>query len=583
MPPGEAQPENHDLPGGWASRYLPPSGFERYAFLFLMALLLALKIKAICHYRTDPDETQHAHVVWGWTKGHLQYRDIFDNHMPLFQAACAPLMALFGERADIILLLRLAMLPLYLVCLWAVFKLTETLFSRRMAPWIAFAAGALPQFFYTSSEFRPDDLWAAFWLLSLLVAVSGKFTVKRAFCFGIMLGLTFAVSLKTVTLVAALLTATLLAMTLAWLRHEGPGILQITARIPVILLAAIIAPAATAYYFAWRGAFWIMYYCVIVHNVVPGLKRWGDFSTHAWIYPASLIPLGAFALLIFSQTRDTALAMKRTIILLTPWLFLSLLISYWPDVTREDDLPYTPLTPLLAVPLFLWFTPRFKFRRIEAKFFTWIVPAVCLAELLWTRNLVQLRRDKMRNTTAGIRDVLSLTGPNDYVMDRSGDYIFRMRPYYWAYETITKERIRHGLIHDTLPRSLIKTETKVCNLFAAHLLHDATLFIMSNYISIDPAVLSLGVAGKNIGAPSADGTYSFDVAIPTTYAIVSEFGSTRGTLDGTLYTGPARMEAGRHEFHRTSGTGRTAILLDRAAALDFIPSLTYRKDTLKRS
>ena len=108
-------------------RYLPARGFERKAFLALAALLFGMKTLAIYHFRVDSDETQHAHVVWAWVTGQLQYRDYFDNHMPLFQMACAPLMALFGERADIVVLLRWSMVPLYLLCLWAVYRLTDLL------------------------------------------------------------------------------------------------------------------------------------------------------------------------------------------------------------------------------------------------------------------------------------------------------------------------------------------------------------------------------------------------------------------------------------------------------------------------
>jgi hypothetical protein len=567
----EAQPEKQQAGEGWMGRFLPPRGFERKAFLVLTALVLVMKVLAIQHYRANEDEMQHAHVVWGWTKGHLQYRDIFDNHMPLFHMACAPLMALLGERADILVALRWAMLPLYLVCVWAVFKLTETLFSRRIAPWVALAAAALPKFFYSSTEFRPDDLWAAFWLLGLLVAVSGEFTIKRAFGFGLLLGLTAAVSIKTVVLAAGLFTAVGLALALAWLRREGPGVPEIAARLTVIVLAAVIPPAATVFYFAWQGAFWNMYYCVIAHNVVPDLKRWGDLSHHAWYFPLSLIPLGACAWLIFRQTPDTRLAMKRAIVVLTPWFYLFLLLSYMPDITREDDLPYAPLTPLLAVPLLLWLKTHFKFPRVEAKFFTWIVPAVCFAELVWTWNVDKLRRDHMKVTTQSIRDVLSLTDPNDDVMDRSGDYIFRMRCYYWAFETVTKERIRDHLIPDHLPEALEKTETKICSLSSAHMLKKTTLFMLSNYLPVDPAEPDLGVAGKNLGSSSPDGTYSFDVAIPETYAVVSESGTTAGTLDGADYAGPVRLEAGRHLFHRTSGTGLAAILLHRAVAEGFRP------------
>ncbi len=83
-------PAAPSTPEGWPDRHLPPPGFERTAFLILAAMVLALKVLAIYHFRSDSDETQHAHVVWSWVTGKLQYRDVFDNHMPLFQMACAP-------------------------------------------------------------------------------------------------------------------------------------------------------------------------------------------------------------------------------------------------------------------------------------------------------------------------------------------------------------------------------------------------------------------------------------------------------------------------------------------------------------
>jgi hypothetical protein len=554
---------------GWKDRYLPAPGFERNAFLGLVALVLALKAMTILHYRADSDETQHAHVVWGWSRGDLPYRDFFDNHMQLFQVACVPLFRLLGEHAWIIIGLRVAMLPLFALCLWSVFELAEVLYSRRIAPWAALSAAALPLFFYTSTEFRPDILWAAFWLLALLAAVSGRFTARRAFGFGLMLGLAFAVSLKTVVLTAALVTATVLAIALAWWHGERPPGARIAGRLAAILGGAVIAPAATLLYFMGQGALGIMYYCVVLHNIVPGLKRWGHFSLHFWYYPVSVVVLAAYGWLIFRQTRDTALAMKRTIVLLTPWFFICLLLSYWPDITREDDLPYTPLTPLSIVPLLTLAAVFVHNERWRRYFWTYGLPAICFAELLCVWNLDPLRTDRLKGTTQGIRDVLLLTRPNEYVMDAKGDYIFRPRPFYWVIETITRTRIHMGLIHDRLPDALERTGTRICYLNAAHLLPDASLFVVSNYMPFDPQALDVGVAGKELAGASGD--YSFDVAIPGTYAVVSEAGDTAGTLDGAPYRGPARLEAGHHVFHRTSGAGRAAIFLDRAAAAGFHP------------
>lgn len=555
-------------------RYLPPPGFERKAFLALAGLVLVLKVMAILHYRADSDETQHAHVVWAWTQGQLQYRDLFDNHMPLFQMICAPFFPLLGEHPYVLVELRVAMMPLFFVCLWCVFALAETLFSRAIAPWAALAAAALPLFFYTSTEFRPDVLWAAFWLLSLVVAARGEFTVKRAFCLGLMLGLVFAVSLKTVVLVIALATATVLAMTLAWAHGDRPAPGGTAARLGAILGGTVIAPGAVVFYFWRRGAFWIMYYCVISHNIVPGLKRWGHFSMHQWDFPLAVAALAFYGWLIFRQAPDTRLAMRRTIMLLTPWLFVAFLHSYWPDITREDDLPYAPLTPLSLVPLLALLklpravAPHEGWRRNAWRYG---LPAICFMELLWVWNANPLRTNRLKPTTRSIQDVLLLTRPHEYAMDTKGDFIFRPRPIYWVIETITRSRIRLGLIQDRLPEALEKTGTQVCYLYAAHILPASSLFIVCNYMPFDPGGIDLGVAGKELGKPSADGTFSFDVAIPATYALVSETGVTAGTLDGAPYLGPLRLEPGHHAFHRTSGTGREAIFLARALAAGFHP------------
>ena len=483
---------------GWMDRFLPARGFERIAFLVLLAFLMGLKTLAIYHLRVDSDETQHAHVVWGWVTGQLQYRDVFDNHMPLFQMACAPVMALIGERADIIPPLRWAMLPIFLVCVWAVYRLTDILYSRRAAPWSALCAAAYWKFFYTSTEFRTDDLWAAFWLLSLVVAVSGEFSIKRALVLGLTVGLAFAVSLKTVVLVAALGTATVVAIALAWRRGEQPSATGIAARLAAFLGGAVIPPAATVFYFVWRGAIWIMYYCVIFHNVVPGLKRWGHFSLHTWYFPASLAALGIYGRLIFQQTPGTKMAIRRTIIALTPWLFLFLLWSYWPDITREDDLPYVPLLPLSLIPLLTLTATLLRNERLRRCSWTYAMPFLVLCELVLVFKLQRLREDRLHGTTERIANVLTLTKPGDYVMDKKGDYVFRTRPYYWALETITKARIRMGLIRDNLPDRLMKTGTKLCYFYCGHSGSVASRFIVANYIPFNANTTDMGVLGKEI-------------------------------------------------------------------------------------
>ena len=557
---------------GWFGRFLPERGQGRIAWIALSAAVVILKSIAIFHLRADSDETQHAHVVWAWTQGQLPYRDIFDNHMPLFHLACVPLMNLLGEHARILIELRLAMLPLFFVCLWCVFNLTESLFSRSLAPWACLAAAAWPGFFYTSTEFRPDILWASLWLGSLVTALCGRFSLRRAFAFGILLGLDLAVSIKTPVLWSALAISAAIALGLnEWLGNEKTAWRRIPLFLGVIACGAALVPGAIVLFFAAKGAFWIMYYCLIQHNFLPGLKRWGHPSFDRWIFPASIPVLIGLGVLAFRQAPDGPTAIRRVIVLLTPCFVAILLWSYAPDITRQDGLPYLPLLPLAAIPFLIWLQTRVKLPGLEAGLFTWVLPVICFVELLCIWNFNPLRTNRLKVTTHSIQDVLLLTQPNDYVMDAEGDYIFRPRPYYWVIETVTRARMRLGLIRDSLPECLEKTGTGMCYLYSEGFIPATTLFIVSNYISFDKDALDLGVAGKELKAPSGNGTFYFDVAIPVTYAIVSESGITAGELDGAPYRGPVRLDAGHHMFHRTSGAGRAAIFLDRALAGGFQP------------
>jgi hypothetical protein len=556
---------------GWMDRHLPPRGFERTAFLVIAGLALGLKILALYHYRIDSDETQHAHVVWGWVTGQLQYRDVFDNHMPLFQMLCTPLMAALGERADIMIWLRWAMLPLTIASVCCLYQLTEALYSRRAAPWFALCGAVLWKFFYTSTEFRPDQLWTLFWLLALVTAVKGEFTVKRAFGAGLLLGLAGAVSVKITPLVAALATAAAIAMGFAWRRRMRPGLLEYVSRLGAVGIGAVIAPAAVALYFASRGAFGEMRYCVLTHNMVPGLKRWAHLTEYQWYFPVSVIVLGAYGWLIFRQTPDTRLAIRRTAVLLTPWLYLALLLSYWPDITREDDLPYVPLTPLSAMPLLIAAGALVRGEKQRRLIWTYGAPAAMLCNLAVTCAAHNLRSDQVRVTAHDIADALELTKPKDYVMDDKGEYVYRRRAYYWAIEPITNTRIRLGYIHDSIPMRMTEKGVKLCCLICARPGSIAQKFIIDNYLPIDPQTRALAVLGKVIIRQPAEGTCAFQVIIPQEYAVISETGRLEGELDGKPYRGPVWLAAGAHEFRRTSGGGRVAILLEDAYSKGFLP------------
>jgi hypothetical protein len=112
--------------------------------------------------------------------------------------------------------------------------------------------------------------------------------------------------------------------------------------------------------------------------------------------------------------------------------------------------------------------------------------------------------------------------------------------------------MKAGLIPDTIPEKLVETETPLATV--RRMPRAAAVFIEKNYI---PVAFRLSVLGQILTAD--DETFGFDIAVPSVYSVIAEFGSFGGTLDGKNISGPARIEAGHHEIRRVSGSGRVAI------------------------
>ncbi|MDP9292688.1 MAG: glycosyltransferase family 39 protein, partial [Verrucomicrobiota bacterium] len=186
--PSVPQPSARSQPATAA----PAPQIETRAFAACCVLLFVLRIIYAHSLRVDSDEPQHLHVVWGWANGLLQYRDLFDNHTPLFQMLLAPVFRMFGERPDILVPMRLAMVPFFAGSVWCLFKIGEALFSVRIARWITITGALMPGFFLTSTEFRTDDLWMLFWFATLAIGVVRPPTPARAWGAGFTCGLAFA-------------------------------------------------------------------------------------------------------------------------------------------------------------------------------------------------------------------------------------------------------------------------------------------------------------------------------------------------------------------------------------------------------
>ncbi|MGZ7042740.1 MAG: hypothetical protein ACXVH7_13190, partial [Thermoanaerobaculia bacterium] len=120
---------------------------ERIALVATSVVSIVLRAIAFFRYRFDSDEPQHLHVVWAWTAGLVQYRDVFDNHVPLFHLSMAPILALFGERPDIMLYMRAPMLVFWAIVLGCTFVVGRRLYSTRIGWWSMVLLSLFPAFF----------------------------------------------------------------------------------------------------------------------------------------------------------------------------------------------------------------------------------------------------------------------------------------------------------------------------------------------------------------------------------------------------------------------------------------------------
>lgn len=541
----------------------------------IFIVFLGLRGCYIYSHSWNSDETQHLHVVWGWVNGLLQYRDVFDNHTPLFQLLSAPLFALFGERADIVELMRAAMIPLFILSLWCVYKIGRQLFSTRIGLWAAVLASFFPRWAIKMGEYRTDVFWTTLWLVTLVILVSGRLTPKRLFCAGLVLGATFAVSMKSTLLLITLLAAGILtwAATRRWSTAPARPLREVLSGGFLALLGLLLIPSAIVGYYAAKGALGSLYYCVIAHNTLPGTSSLPYIAKHVFSWQSlSIFPGLALASMALPQSRwKIPYLPARLFLLLVVALFYPVLHGLWPMVTPQDFLPITPLYALLIAGAGILGGEQLRQRRYPALAPYSIVLILTLVELGLMIKMEHPFEHSNRGQIGLISDVLRLTKPGEFVMDAKGESVYRPRPYYYVLEKLTNKRLGLHLIVDDLPQRLVDTRTAVL-VPTTRMTSESKVFVAKNYLPVS----KLSVLGQ-IAKETAPGVPTgFDVVIPARYTLVSESGKLTGTLGGEPFHEPVELQAGHYEFVRESGEGRVALVWARAVELGYSPFHRYK-------
>jgi Dolichyl-phosphate-mannose-protein mannosyltransferase len=550
---------------------------ERQIGAVLLLIAFGLRCLYITRYRYDSDEPQHLHTTWGWTQGLLHYRDFFDNHTPLFHMLLSPLVALLGERTNILTFMRFAMVPLWIVSLWCVAKMGARLYSRRVGLWAAVLVSLLPWWFFCSVEYRTDNLWTPLWLPALTVLVTGRLSKGRAFCAGLLIGLSFCASMKTSALVASAALAAAAAPMLCARRLDWKEAQRVSVGALFVVAGALVAPAALCAFFAAHGALQALFYGAIQHNLLAGVDAKNHPSYLRLALPLSLPFLFVAACWIGRFSPDRATAVRRAFLFLTATIYYGVLYSVWTLLTRQDFLPFYPVFAVVATPWVLQGVDaaarRFGAEERQAPLRAMALGAIAALEI----GLILLGRSPFIDGTRREREILAetlrLTHPGEYVMDFKGEAVFRQRPFFYVLEPLTYVRLRRGLIVDNTAERLVKTQTCVVLNQDRWYPREAAAFMTENYLPVG----RMRVAGRIIApAPAAAGaSIPFDVAVPARYVLWADGEPVHGTLDGKPYEGPIDLSAGAHVFQPAEVHRRLAIFWARAAEAGFAPLLDH--------
>ncbi len=546
-----------------------PAEFITAAILF--ALMILLKLANMRTYRFDSDEPQHMHVIWAWARGFVQYRDVFDNHMPLFQIMFAPIFGVIGDRATILYWMRFILLPMYFVAAWCTYRIGELLFSRRAGIWAVVLAGLFTKYHFISLEFRTDNLWAPLWLLCIVTLISGALTVPRGLVAGILLGLCFGISMKSALLLSMLLLSAPIALFLVGRKQLGQSWAHLARCTTAFFAATALVPGVIAGAFAVAGLWRNFRYCNFDHNFLPHL----DVKNHRpWfiiIFPVTFPFVIYAARLIIRAAPTPPLAFRRAFIFLICGFYTPALYSFWNLLTRQDFLPYYPLAFVLISGALLAVSSHLAQYDLPLSHYLRRLPLPAFIGLVDLVLVIATRPfwiDRAKVETNLLRGVLKLTDPGDYVLDCKGETVFRQRCFWPVTESIMIERLRRGLVADNVAERAVETRACVAAM-KGRMPFYGRKFIWKNYISVGN---DLKVAGRFLRpSPTDSKRMDFEVVIPAPYKIIAPDGPVEGMLDGTPYDGARFLAPGAHTFVQTSSRTQLAFFWAQAVDRNFVP------------
>ncbi|MEX1827358.1 ArnT family glycosyltransferase [Luteibacter sp. CQ10] len=494
-----------------------------------LVALLGIRLSWLSAYPLNSDEPQHAHVAWSIAQGAIPYRDVFDNHGPLFSTMYSVLLSALGERPDILWCLRLAVVPWYALVLVATWFIARRLHSRGVADATTLLVGLFPIVFIKSGEFRTDDVWAALWLSGTSIAVLARERPWRWLSSGLMFGAALSVSQKTLPLAAIAIAVATAIWAVPW-RANG----RVASTNALALLAGVVVvPGAFVLWLVSHHDTAPAWYDIVAYNLAPT-----GVSGHPWhLVGYLLVALGALACTAWRARQANATARWRAFLGVHALLFMLMIWIAWPLPTEQDFLPVIPMAVLSLVGLVDRATV------VPAKGRVALVSVVALAEGALVIRHAPPWHDALAGFQSQMRVVLACTTPADTLMDAKSGSIFRRRPYYPVIESLARQRFQSGRLPDDIAAALVANHTMTA-------LDDryppaAQAFIERHY---RPGTAGVRMAGLSL-VPSA-GRQRFDLDLAGDYVVTDGRREVPVSIDGqrpgtswSLGVGPHTLDA----------------------------------------
>jgi hypothetical protein len=245
----------------------------------------------------------------------------------------------------------------------------------------------------------------------------------------------------------------------------------------------------------------------------------------------------------------------------------------WPIGRHDNDPPFYPLAAVLCSGALLASSHVLtRFRLSPGRIFTLLPLPVFVAfgEVFFLVAMEPIWKDRTRQETDLLANVIALLDPRDYVFDCKGETVFHQRCVWPVFETITRSAIERGIITDDGAQRCVETHTcVVATTLMKKLPRDTRRFVKRNYL---PVTNDLRVAGEELKpSPTDPHRYPLEVRIPASYEIICDDESVSGTLDGRPYKGARFLAAGPHTFESTSIPRDLILLWAQAADRHFTP------------